>query len=72
MIYKLYQTIGSNVANAAMTLGVEPQISFLFDPNNSSYVNFKQQINDQTAQLEDVDGVLMSADEAIAYVATLP
>jgi hypothetical protein len=43
-----------------------------YDPNNSDYQNFKTQINDESAQLETADGVLMTADEAKVYVATLP
>lgn len=43
-----------------------------YDPANTDYQNFKTQINDETAQLEDADGVLMTPDEAKAYVATLP
>jgi len=34
MIYKLYKTLGSAEPNAVMTVGVEPQLSFLFDPAN--------------------------------------
>lgn len=43
-----------------------------FDPANTDYQQFKQAINDDTAQLEDADGVLMTAGEAKAFVATLP
>lgn len=43
-----------------------------FDPANTDYENFKAQINDESAQLEDSDGVLMTPTEAKAYVATLP
>lgn len=43
-----------------------------FDPENTDYQNFKAQINDESAQLEDADGVLMSPEAAKAYVATLP
>lgn len=43
-----------------------------FDPANTDYQQFKQAINDDTAQIEDADGVLMTADEAKAFVATLP
>jgi hypothetical protein len=43
-----------------------------FDPANNDYQNFKTQINDETAQLEDVDGNVMSPEAAKAYVATLP
>ena len=43
-----------------------------FDPANTDYQQFKQAINDDTAQLETADGVLMTQDEAKAFVATLP
>ena len=43
-----------------------------FDPANTDYQNFKAQINADEAQLEDADGNLMTAEQAKAYVATLP
>ncbi len=43
-----------------------------FDPANTDYANFKAQINADEAQLEDANGVLMTAQQAKAYVATLP
>jgi hypothetical protein len=43
-----------------------------YDTENSDYQNFKVQINDESAPLYDADGVLMTPDEAKAYVATLP
>ena len=43
-----------------------------FDPANTDYQTFKQAINDDTAQLEDAEGNLMTAEEAKAFVATLP
>ena len=43
-----------------------------FDPANMDFVAFKQAINDDTAQLETADGVLMTAEEAKTFVATLP
>lgn len=43
-----------------------------FDPANIDYIDFKFQINNETAELENADGVLMTPAEAIAYVATLP
>jgi hypothetical protein len=42
------------------------------DPANTDYANFKAQINADEAQLEDADGNLMTAEQAKAYVATLP
>ena len=43
-----------------------------FDPANTDYQQFKQAINDDTAQLEDADGNLMTAEEAKAFVSELP
>jgi hypothetical protein len=40
MIYKLYKTLGSTIPNAAMTVDVAPQISFLFDPANTDYQEY--------------------------------
>ena len=38
MIYKLYCTnFEQTEPNAAMTVGVEPQVSFIFDPANTDY-----------------------------------
>ena len=72
MIYKLYKPFPSDVVNAATTINSIPSISFLFDPNNEDYQNFKKQINEETAQLQDADGNTMTAEDAKAYVATLP
>ena len=46
--------------------------SFGQNPDNTDYQNFKAQINADEAQLEDADGVLMTPEQAKAYVATLP
>lgn len=43
-----------------------------FNPDNTDYVNFKKEINEGKAQLQDADGNVMSAEEAKAYIATLP
>ena len=43
-----------------------------FDPANSDYQQFKTQVLADEAQLEDADGVLMTAEDAKAFVATLP
>jgi len=43
-----------------------------FAVGNTDYGNFKSQINNDEAQLEDADGNLMTPEEAKAYVATLP
>jgi len=38
MIYKLYKTTFGQ--NAVITVGVEPQVSFLFDPANTDYQQY--------------------------------
>ena len=43
-----------------------------FDPSNLDYQNFKYQINNDEAQLETAQGVVMTPEAAKAYVATLP
>jgi len=41
MIYKLYKTsIDKTEPDAAMTVGVNPQVSFIFDPDNTDYVAY--------------------------------
>ena len=43
-----------------------------FDPANTDYQTFKAQINTDEAQLEDANGLVLSPEEAKAFVATLP
>jgi len=43
-----------------------------FNPANTDYQNFINEINNDKAQLEDADGNLMTAEQAKAFVATLP
>ena len=70
MLYILYTY--KNIVIGAYYMNGSMQTSFNFDPENTDYQNFKAQINDESAQLEDADGVLMSPEAAKAYVATLP
>lgn len=43
-----------------------------FDPANTDYANFKREINEGTAQLQDADGNLMTAEQARDFVKELP
>lgn len=43
-----------------------------FDAANSDYIQFKREINEGKAQLQDADGNVMSPEAAKAFVATLP
>jgi hypothetical protein len=38
--YKLYKTLGATEPNAAITVGVVPQVSFIFDPANTDYQEY--------------------------------
>jgi len=67
MIYKLYKTTFSQ--DAAMTINQQPQISFLFAPENPDYQAFKTNVL-AGAELQDADGNVMT--DAAEYVRTLP
>lgn len=43
-----------------------------FDPANTDYAQFKKTINEGTAQLQDADGNLMTAEQAKQFVKELP
>ncbi len=43
-----------------------------FQVDNTDYQLFKAQINADMAELEDEDGILLTPEQAKAYVATLP
>jgi len=40
MMYKLYIRTGHTTSDAAMSIGVEPQVSFIFDPDNTDYQKY--------------------------------
>ncbi len=72
MIYKLYSTqMPPSSPNAATTIGISPQISFLFDPANTDYQTFKKEVL-AGVELQDADGNVMTQAEADAFIATLP
>lgn len=64
LIAKFNQIVGAYKEEANM------QVSFLFDPANTDYANFKKEILADEAQLQDADGNVMT--DAKAYVASLP
>lgn len=70
-MYKLFpkRWDGSSV-NAVMRLSDNACIPF--DPANTDYQNFKAQILDSSATLEDATGTAMTAQAAIDFVNTLP
>jgi len=66
--YKQYKNDIGNVVSLVCSNGW----TIPFDPANTMYANFKKEINEETAELQDADGNVMSAEEAKAYIATLP
>lgn len=68
----MYQLIKSDGAMLNVVKRLLDNACIPFDPANTDYANFKSQINADEAELEDADGVLMSPEEAKAFVATLP
>ena len=69
-MYKLNFDIIRKQINSVRRLSDNADIPF--DPANTDYANFKAQINADEAQLEDANGNLMTAEQAKAFVATLP
>ena len=70
-MYKLIAPLFPNTESTAV-LRIEDNATIPFVPANTDYELFKSQINNETETLETADGVIMTAEEAIAYVATLP
>ena len=72
MIYKLVNfgngTLNSNIVFCITNRYWIPTT----DPANTDYQRFKQEINADETQLQDVDGNVMSADAAKEFISTLP
>ena len=69
-MYKLIKNIYGGESKAVMRL--TDSASIPFDPDNTDYINFKKDIAEETAELQDADGNVMSPEEAKSYIATLP
>lgn len=71
-MYKLYQlnSITGEKQNTVIRVFDHAHIPFV--PDNTDYANFKREINEGTAQLEDADGNLMTAEQAKDFVKELP
>ena len=67
-MYKLHTTF----RNEQNTIRLSDNAFIPFDPDNTDYINFKKEIAEETAQLQDADGNTMTAAEAKSFVATLP
>lgn len=73
MTYKLYKTMPLKAeADAAMKVNEDGSMtSFLFDPANTDYAQFKKAIN-EGAELQDAEGNVMTAEQAQDFIKELP
>jgi hypothetical protein len=70
MMYKLFINSDGNVANAVIRSSDTACIPF--DPANTDYAQFKKAISEETAQLQDAEGTLMTAQAAKDFIKELP
>jgi len=71
-MYKLLKTGFSEEPNCVTVQQGKYLLTIPFDPANTDYINFKKEIAEETTELQDADGNVMSAEEAKSYIATLP
>ena len=73
-MYKVIENVivGNKEISIQIDKGNNEYVCFPTVTDNHFYKEFKAQINAEEAQLENADGVLMSADEAKEYVKSLP
>ena len=76
MKYKLYNIpdpVTKNVvATGIMFVNENLTKSFLMDESNTDYAQFKKAISEETAQLQDAEGNLMTAQAAKDFIKELP
>jgi hypothetical protein len=53
-------------------INTEQNMSIPFDPANTDYAQFKKAISEETAQLQDAEGNLMTAQAAKDFIKELP
>lgn len=72
-MYKLFYAVDSKCGTEIKHIEMLSTGTHIpYATGNTDYQTFKAQINADEAQLEDVNGNLMTPEEAKAYVATLP
>jgi len=71
-MYKLIKDAYTQQINVVQKQVGNMLYSIPFDPANTDYANFKREINEGTAQLQDADGEPMTAEQAKQFVKELP
>lgn len=69
IMYKQYKLPNGEVAEGIIRI---KDVAFIpFSTGNTDYANFKKEVS-EGAELQDADGVVMSADAAKEFVGNLP
>jgi hypothetical protein len=71
-MYKLLKDYRTGEIYGANKIEPNTMLSFLFDPANTDYAQFKKAISEETAQLQDAEGNLMTAQAAKDFIKELP
>ena len=69
-MYKL-ETIPFGKTESVSVTRLSDGASIPFDPANTDYANFKKDLANG-AELQDAEGVVMTQEQADAFIATLP
>jgi hypothetical protein len=70
-MYKLLKDYRTSEIYGANKIEPNTMLSFLFDPANSDYAQFKKAIN-EGAELQDAEGNVMTAEQAQDFIKELP
>ena len=62
----------NNFTGGQNIIRIEDKTYIPFAPDNTDFIEFKRQINEDESQLQDADGNTMTAAKAKEFVATLP
>jgi hypothetical protein len=68
----MYKLVNDRNKNVCAILRTTDGASIPFAPDNTDYAQFKKAINEETAQLQDAEGNLMTAQAAKDFIKELP
>ena len=71
-MYKLIKNPFTQLVNVVNKIEEGRILSIPFNPDNTDYANFKKAISEETAQLQDAEGNLMTAQAAKDLIKELP
>ena len=69
--YKMYKLVNNIAGNLNSILRLSDNAYIPFDPANTDYQTFKKEVLDG-AELQDVDGNVMTQEQANAFIKELP